>query len=337
MKMKSYNEMVTNVFRRIDEYHTKKKKKRKKSILIGCLAATLFSSVIILNLWYPVYARNIPFIGSAFQFIQEKLTFTGLYSNYAYQVGEVASNRGIDITLSEVYCDGTYLYVSYTVDGIDFSKDLSSGEYSNFQLLYYGDSYIVSDKKSTNLVEINTWAGMEGRFIDNDTFVGIDILHLEEKKAFPETFLLNIDISDLGLIGAKQKMISGKWHFEVGVNSNAEDVKVYEVNVLKDNHSIDRVKVSPIMVTVYTSFPNIYENTFNYQVMIYSDLDSTEWIAGVGELSNSRGVFSVPRDRVSKYLDIYVVDDSTYTDDEDPYDRSTIEQHAIVSHHLELE
>ena len=181
--MKTYEEMADSVFRRIDEYQTRQKK-RRRNIIIRTVAGVGFLFLVLavsLNLFKPILARELPLVGGAFTYIQDKLTYAGLYDNYAYQVGETASHKGIDITLSEVYCDGTYLYVSFVVDGIDFKKDLEKGGYSKFQLQYEGYTYITADNKNLNLTAAGFSAGLEGEYIDENTFVGIDIFRLEKR------------------------------------------------------------------------------------------------------------------------------------------------------------
>lgn len=80
-----------------------------------CVACVLIVFVAI-NVCIPVYARTIPFFGSAFAFVQDKLDFAGLYSNYAFEVGDTAVDNGITVMLSEIYCDGTSLYAGFVVE-----------------------------------------------------------------------------------------------------------------------------------------------------------------------------------------------------------------------------
>lgn len=63
----------------------------------------------------PVLAQKIPFIGKVFEYLQEQLDFSGLYSHYAVDQGDVANSSGLKVTISESYCDGLNLYISYEI------------------------------------------------------------------------------------------------------------------------------------------------------------------------------------------------------------------------------
>lgn len=98
-----------------------------------CVACVLIVFVAI-NVCIPVYARTIPFFGSAFAFVQDKLDFAGLYSNYAFEVGDTAVDNGITVMLSEIYCDGTSLYAGFVVESEKSFSEISPDDYRNGQL-----------------------------------------------------------------------------------------------------------------------------------------------------------------------------------------------------------
>ena len=335
--MKTYEEMADSVFKRINDYHLKKKKKRKMWIRSGIgVAILLFVSLIVLNIRRPILARELPIVGEVFEHIQDKLTYAGFYSNYAYQIGETACDKDISITLSEVYCDGTYLYASFIVDGIDFSKDLENKNYSQFQLDYNGDTHIVKNNKKMELSGAGFWSGLEGEFIDDDTFVGMDILHLNDNADFPEDFKLDINMKYIGILGDKQKGVLGNWSFSVDVKAEKDDVLTYEINATKGDYSIDRIMVSPVVVTLFVSYPYDANNLRQYSVKCYSDFSESDSIYYSGIYKMNEAIIRVPRKYVSKYLDIYFYELDQESDYQKYWNRDDIEQHAIVSAHLDL-
>ena len=335
--MKTYEEMAESVLNRIEIYEAEKKE-RRRAIRIGTeiSAVAIVIFLTLFNISLPVYARGIPVFGSVFAYIQDNLDFMGLYSNYAFEVGEHARDKDVDITLSEVYCDGYNLFISYTVESDKFDSMLKKDEgYSNSQLNYYGKNNIIYDGKEKELDGFGV-TGIEGKFVDNKTFVGVETLSLGEEK-FPDSFTLQISVSAVGLIGRKQDMISGKWQFNIQVDRNDEDVITYDINVTENEHTIDKAVVSPIMITIYTSYPDLYVGTVNYRVLTYSDISPLDDVSQMGEFSANSGYVKIPRNRVGKNMDIYVIDASKLEEGESTDDRDTVEKYAIVSAHINLQ
>lgn len=332
--MKTYEEMAESVLNRIRIYEAEKKESRR-AIRIGTAitAAAIVVIMTLFNISLPVYARGIPILGSVFAYIQDNLDFMGLYSSYAYEVGEKTRDRDVEITLSEVYCDGYNLFISYIVESDKFAAMLKKDEgYSSSQLNYYGKNSIIYDGKEKELDGFGI-TGIEGRFVDDRTFAGVETLSLGEER-FPDAFTLRISVSSVGLIGIKQDMISGKWQFNIPVERNDEDVITYDINVTENGHTIDKAVVSPIMITIYTSYPDLYFGTVNYRVMTYSDISPLKDTSQMGEFAATSGYIKIPRDRVGKGMDIYVIDASKLKEGESTDDRDTVEKYAIVSAHI---
>lgn len=338
--MKTYEEMAESVFLRIDEYN-KRKKARNADIVkaISVFASLMIIALISINIFIPAYAREVPIIGGVFAFIQDKLDFMGIYTNYCFQVGDAAESNDVSITLSEVYCDGNNLFISYLMKGEELRTTAEEGGFNIKQVNYSGKTYISSEGKNVSLEDICMDVeveGIEGEFIDDSTFAGVEIYCLKE-GAFPEEFVLNISMKSIEFLGRDDHIIKGNWDFIVNVSCNYEDIVVYEVAEEKDQHSIDKIIVSPIMITVYSSYPDEYLGTVRYMLVAYSDISPDEDITGFGEFPPQTGITKIPRSRVEKVLDIYVYDRASFEKNEDPADRENIEKHAIVSSHLNLQ
>lgn len=333
--MKTYDEMAESVFDRIDYYQSTKKKKKYCMRIIICSCSLVLGLILALNIWNPTFAKELPLVGGAFEFIQNKLTYAGLYSNYAYNIGETSSNNGIDITLAELYCDGSYLYTSFIVDGIDFSRDLKNKNYSQFQLNYYGENYVIFENNRIELTESGFWAGLEGEYIDEDTFVGEAILYPEGDTQFPDSFTLVMNIDSIGIIGDDQKMVFGTWKFRVDTLVNKKDVITYDIGVERNGYRIDQVVVSPIMVSIFTSYPDINYESDRLKILTYGD-DHSAPCSGNGVLYSTEAVNRIPRNDFGDYINIYMVD---YGQQKvlNPRAEDTVKQHAIVSYHLVLE
>lgn len=333
--MKTYEEMADCVLERITVY---KKKQKSRRYLFRCISAILSAFVIVLlisiNLAVPAYARDMPVLGNVFSYVQDNLDFMGIYSKYAFSIGDKSENNNISVTLSEVYCDGNNLFVSYIIESELFGEELLSDCYSRNQIGYSATSYYSYSGNAVYLNDLGV-TGIEGYFCNNSTFVGVETLSLN-KSEFPETFTLHISIESIDLLGKTPKIFKGNWNFDIKVNTNKNDCIVYDINRENNGHSIDQIIASPIMLTVYTSYPDLYSGTVRYMVIAYSDLSPDKDITQMGEYSATTGVTKIPRNRIGKFCDIYVIDNDTFKEDERPYTRETVENHAIVSAHVSL-
>lgn len=113
----------------------------EKTVRAMCVAAGFF---LFLILWfgatYPTTAAKLPIVGRMFQYIQEKLEFSGNYEGYADEVGTVYSNNGISVTISEIYCDGTVLIISYKIESKTAFQNYSGDTSTSVQMHYDGES-----------------------------------------------------------------------------------------------------------------------------------------------------------------------------------------------------
>ena len=66
------------------------------------------------------------------------------------------------------------------------------------------------------------------------------------------------------------------------------------------------------MATIYTSYPDIYEDSVDYDVVVFSEL-SDENIHFQAEYGETQGKTWIPRSMIGDSLEIYVVDFSRFT------------------------
>lgn len=318
----------------IFDKQSKQKNRITKIFIKFMVTYTAFVFIIfaVINIYRPIYARTIPFLGSTFALIQDKLDFTGIYSNYAFEIGDNAIDNGITVTLSEVYCDGINLYASFIVKSEQAFSKLSS-DYIKDQLYYEGTAYII-DK--SNRMKLNDFGvvGLEGEFLDNYTFAGIETFSLNGSN-FPNEFTFEMKVHSIGVMGSDDgidyKTIHGNWIFSTLVKSNTNDVLTYEINKEVNGHTIDKVVVTPVMITVFTSYPDIYSGTTRYQVNTYNEISSDIDISVQGRYSATNGITQIPRNRVNNKLYIYVLDrEQLCKTGKERGKRKEIEEHTIV-------
>ena len=175
--------------------------------------------------------------------------------------------------------------------------------------------------------------GLEGKFTDAFTFVGVKSFSLTG-DVFPDKFMLDMEIKSVSLITGKAatEYVKGDWHFAPSIKINSEKVVTYEINKEVSGHSIDKVVVTPIYVTIYTSYPDIYGDTTSYEVRTYTDGHIDEDISSQGEYGRTSGITKIPRIRVNNGLHIYVVNGPTLGEDGLSCGTQKVsKEHAIVS------
>lgn len=311
-----------------------KKMKSKYRVALGTAAAIL--CVIILNVTNPVLARNLPFVGNVFEYLQNKLDFAGNYNEYASDVEIVTKSNGVTVEVQESYCDGENLFVAYQIQSEKPFSEYATENYLKTQLDFEGLIWVMADGKSLPLNDFGV-SGLEGEFTDEYTFVGVDTIRLAEGE-FPDEFIYGFQIYKWNLLleTGTEDAINGYWDLSIPVKVNKADVKVIEGNVSERQHNIDKVVVSPIMATIYTSYPEIYNDSVNYEVVVFTENQDRN-ISFQAEYGKTEGKTWIPRSMIGDSLEIYVVDFSTFTvQGAAAYEKKEIEKHAIVSTHINL-
>ena len=244
------NVIESGVKKALQEENLKKSIKFKK--LPKIVAASLVG-VIAIGVATPALASRIPFVGNIFEEIEKNLYFPGNYSQYATSVNETAYSNGIGITLSEVVCDGQTLYATYVVENDEPFKYTSweNGKELDMNQLLIEEKYNSLD--FTNQ-EPNTSgiAGLEGKFIDDKTFVGVRKYDLSSiKEEIPDEFMFKtkIKVVDNYAININDKDYTkwGTWAFKIPVKVN-KDLKK-EISI--ENEENDFVKIDSVIVTPF--------------------------------------------------------------------------------------
>ena len=317
----------------------KRKRKRVRNTIVSCF---ILVSIGIFGFNYsnPAYARNLPLVGGMFAYIQDNLDFAGKYNNYATSIEEAAYSNGLTIKMSEVYCDGDNLFISYMIESDRGFSELAKDPYTTNQIGYTASTF-VQDAENTYLLNEFGVMGLEGKFIDEYTFVGSEYYPLDEID-IADQFELQVQINALSLLALKAEdrdsVIKGIWNFEVPIIINTDEIQVFELDIEKDEHTIDKVVVSPIMATVYTSYPEeIYRGTVDYQVVVFGDkMEKDISFSGIWRPNN--GVTRISREYFDSELFIYVINNREldYSLD-NPYAKEEIDKHAIVKTYIKLQ
>ena len=314
------------------------RKNRKKTYkywkMLGMAAAIML--VVILNIVDPVLARNIPIIGSVFEYLQDNLDFSGKYNKYASTKELVVKSNGVTVEIQDAYCDGENLFVSYLIKSEKAFSDYTNEKYLKTQIDFDGYVWVEKDEEPLKVDDFGV-SGLEGDFVDEYTFVGVDTIRLQNGE-FPDEFTYGCQVFKWNLIlnDGTERAIRGYWDLSIPVEVNRKDVTEIDVSATRQEHNIDRVTVSPIMITIYTSYPELYNDSVNYEVVTFSG-ESKANISFSAIYGNTEGRTWIPRELAGDYLDIYVVDNSTFTaHGAKAYEQKEIEKHAIVSTRINI-
>lgn len=283
-----------------------KKQGRYKRVGMG-LAAGL---VVTLGVGFtnPAAASKLPVVGNVFETIEKNLYFPGNYSEYATSINETAYSNGIGITLSEILSDGQFLYVTYIVESDEPFENLSytveerGGEVVDVNQLILEDAYTKVDFKTDGLEMVGI-SGLEGKFIDEHTFIGVEQYYLgttdvpdefifQTKKVVVENYATNINEND--------QTTWGTWAFKVPVTVNQELTKVIDVEGFEQNGaSVHSIAMTPFGVIVEAGIPD--EDWSKYDVWVYDEDGNQLNMSQLRYLDHQevKGIYNAPQDETA--------------------------------------
>ncbi|MGG5460661.1 DUF4179 domain-containing protein [Clostridium sp. B9] len=271
-----------------DKKKNNKRKWYKKGF--GSVAAGL-AIVATLGIGTTTLVYGVPGIGNAFEKIQSFMIFNGNYSKNATIVDKSINNSGLKVTLSEILCDGQNLYVTYMLeskepfkylddDQIERINKINSKDYSNAskdeklscrtQMLDEGTIAKVSF--SDEELDNTGTAGLEGKYLNDRTFVGVEKYNLSSLKTeVPDEFEFAVDYKKFVGIGNKPEYseMIGNWSFKVPVKVDKSLLKKIEVNDITENSvGVKEVSVTPFEIRVLTGYRN---DNDEYWIRIYDE------------------------------------------------------------------
>lgn len=254
---------------KIAKFEKVKNIKNKKKRLVGTVAASIIAS-ITLGITNPALATKLPIVGSVFESIEKNIYFPANYSQYATSVNETAYSNGVGITLSEILCDGQSLYVTYIVESEKPFKYTSWGDSGLMDMnqLITSEAYNKVDFTDEEL-DNSGFAGLEGKFINENTFVGVQKYHLSSLKSeIPDQFTFQTKIKLIENYGVNDSDISsykwGTWAFKVPVTVDKNLRKTIDLD--KQDIESDIVKVNSITITPFDMIIDL-----NYKVGCWTD------------------------------------------------------------------
>lgn len=174
------------------------------------------------------------------------------------------TDAGITFTASEVYCDGLSVFLTAQIEveqgGLEnLPGHYINGGYDTAEMMYLRGEWNLTGGGEQSLSNDN----LEGRVIDDNTFVGMLKLNLEDYKS--EDGELSLRLSSIGWDDAtmadaedisESYRIEGQWDFDIPFSVDTELVKEIGVGQESEGYTLEKVFISPYQVVTYVDVPH---------------------------------------------------------------------------------
>jgi hypothetical protein len=213
---------------------------RRKAFYTTSAAAAGFVLFISSAIYSPAIAKiasEIPVVGTFFSGSgDEGLEIAGA-KGLTQTVGKSSTDKGITLTINEVFYDGTRLALGFTHESL-----LAIGEMERPAIYVDGK-------------EINFSSGSSGKFVTPAKYQGI--LDINPTEELPEEFTMKFSVDAVGLM-------PGKWEFEFPVKQSGEVTVIrpnetQNINGLEVN--VNSVKLGPAGTDLSVSLTAYPEQT----------------------------------------------------------------------------
>lgn len=80
---------------------------------VGALAASFLfmaGALLFVNTAFPAFAESLPLVGGAFQYLNSLGSHAPSYEGVVQNIGKSAGNNQYEVTVTEAYCDGEYIF-----------------------------------------------------------------------------------------------------------------------------------------------------------------------------------------------------------------------------------
>ncbi len=263
------------------QIHRRRKDKMGKFGKAGITAAAAVTMAIVgiggLGYFNPALAAKIPLIGKIFEKVEDDIIYSGDYSDKGTVLTEEdyagnldtsdysASDKGITLTASEVYCDGYSIFLTVNIEA-------EEADFTHIPEHYTG-MHVTDNRTAAGFYIDGTWSvdgnaserfenTFEGEVIDSHTFAGMLKMNLAQKAV--NNSKLNLNINGLGydddrMLDGEEISAShwteGSWEIVLPFEVDESDVKTIEVGEQKGNITLENVVISPYQVIVHATTP----------------------------------------------------------------------------------
>lgn len=275
------DQTIKNSIARGEKY---KNKIKLKKVAAACF---LVGGISIFNIAQPVFAENIPIIGTVFQKVNNTLGINKNskdYVKYAQNINKSSEDKNIKIKVTDAILDDyNNLILCYeiknengfstkdkkilenTIAGINLGGIKRVSFQPNYNMVPEKVEKVLpslsKDGEMLTLQESN--GGIVGEFIDDNTFIGKSEYNLSSFKNIPNNFKIKFDINKIDFsFGSTVKSnkenfniftplntVEGKWNLEFTVAKS----EIKETKTVKTNISSENIMVNDITITPFTT------------------------------------------------------------------------------------
>lgn len=246
---------------------------RKAAAAAACIL-TAGSLVCYAN---PALASKIPILGEIFQQVEEITTYSGNYSDSAeVLVSEenqevkkeyTAQDAGVKVSASEILYDGVSVFLTLKMDiengnlGNIPKHQAKNGAAEGGSVMYLWGEYEVPGILPPQALTEDSFY-LEGKALDDDTYVGMVKMNLGDKELEGGTLALNLsaigyddlDSLDSADISADKKM-EGSWKLQVPFRLDTEQAKRLTFDTKGKEYGLEKITVSPYQIVTQIAVP----------------------------------------------------------------------------------
>jgi len=282
-----------------------KKEKRlnlmKKITLTCCVTMLITVGVFGLARTYPAQASKIPVLGYIFDRINNttyyKVDVTNT-ENLVIKESEFASDSDVTITIPEINYDINSIFLGINVQSEkSFKKGLKTD--NSYDTINLVDTVIIKDKEG-NYITQTMCPGIQGTYVDENTFVGIAEIDLRSLIYYPTPEEINaagLDINDYKVKG------------EFSSEAYFEDIKKLFPNAGKRIEIPDVITCELQINEMFVVDPEnpdnriYYKGNWSFVFDIINDGTNTQTVE-INELDNEGyGILSVNKNKMSITVD----------------------------------
>lgn len=241
-----------------------KKSQKRKVKYIGMVA--VFSLIFTTGLVTTGVADEIPLLGNVFKELRNELGLRGEVKGVNISTEPIIQN-GVSIQAQDAICDDYGVYVSFVVKT---DKDKPFLNNLNDKQLLVSERGVVDFEDGE--LETLGLSGLQGKFIDEHTFIGVKSFSFNGKKDIPKNFNINVEFESVALNSVEDNVprVSGNWKFNIPVEYK-KGIKEINTNIKNGNIEIEKINIGKLNTELVVKGPKNIMQTDEATIFLYDD------------------------------------------------------------------
>lgn len=241
-----------------------KKSQKRKVKYIGMVA--VFSLIFTTGLVTTGVADEIPLLGNVFKELRNELGLRGEVKGVNVSTEPIVQN-GVSIQAQDAICDDYGVYVSFVVKT---DKDKPFLNNLNDKQLLVSERGVVDFEDGE--LETLGLSGLQGKFIDEHTFIGVKSFSFNGKKDIPKNFNINVEFESVALNSVEDNVprVSGNWKFNIPVEYK-KGIKEINTNIKNGNIEIEKISIGKLNTELVVKGPKNIMQTDEATIFLYDD------------------------------------------------------------------